>query len=165
MFVESEYDPIKIMTVCKRNVMSLPQKSKTSHVLRLCRCSPCWLQCVQNNFCFCISHYSITLPANSPNSTLIVGPWWLTPVFSPEFLVSFLLQSTLRQFGVMKVPVDIRLRTSNVRIKLVSTCRSLPQRDALWKLTGSGWMSSLAKDFIHCINILNTVVVCPFLGS
>lgn len=51
--------------------------------------------------------------------------------------------------------------TSNVRIKLVSTCRTSTRR--LWKLTGSGWMSYLA--FIHCISTRNAVVLCLILGK
>lgn len=134
----------------------------------MCRVDVCYTV-YKKHICFWFaSHFSITLPANSPNSTVIVGPWWLTPVFSLEFLVSFLLRSTLRQFcGVVKVPVDIRLRAAIVRLQTSESNLSQPavlQRDAcVWKLTGSGWISYSA--FIHCINTRNAVVVCLILGK
>lgn len=53
--------------------------------------------------------------------------------------------------------------TSVVRIKLVTTCRTSTR--SLWKLTGSGWMSYSAKDFIHSINTRNTVVLSLILGK
>ncbi len=51
--------------------------------------------------------------------------------------------------------------TSSVRIKLVTTCRNSTRR--LSKLTGSGWINYLTKDFKHGINERNTVVVCLVL--
>lgn len=53
--------------------------------------------------------------------------------------------------SLMKVPVDIRLRTSNVRIKLVSTCRR-PTSTRRFMKAHRFWMNEFFNQRLHSLH-------------